>query len=66
VLQHPAAAELLSDGQAKGVIRTDYCGVPCQIRMDFLSPKHGLVDLKACDSLKWYYLPCLSKYSLFG
>ena len=58
VTLHSAASELLAEGIAEGVIRTDYCGVPCQIRMDFLSPKHGLVDLKTCDSLKWFESDC--------
>ena len=52
------ASELLNDGQAEGVIRTEYCGVPCQIRMDWFSPKHGLIDLKTCDSLKWFESDC--------
>ncbi len=52
VLLHEAASELLSDGAPEGVLRAEYCGVPCQIRMDWFSEKHGLVDLKTCDSLR--------------
>jgi len=55
---HDAASELLANGSAEGVIRTEYCGVPCQIRMDWFSPEHGLVDLKTCDSLKWFESDC--------
>jgi hypothetical protein len=55
---HPVASELLSDGVAEGVVRAEYCGVPCQIRMDWFSPKYGLVDLKTCDSLKWFESDC--------
>ena len=55
---HDAAAELLDHGQPEGVIRTEYCGVPCQIRMDWFSEKHGLVDLKTCDQLKWFENDC--------
>lgn len=55
---HPTAAELLADGVAEGVVRAEYCGVPCQIRMDWFSPKFGLVDLKTCDSLKWFESDC--------
>ena len=51
---HHAASELLSNGVAEGVVRTEYCGVPCQIRMDWYSPESGLVDLKTCDSLRWF------------
>jgi hypothetical protein len=55
---HPVASELLATGVAEGVIRTEYCGVPCQIRMDWFSPKFGLVDLKTCDSLRWFESDC--------
>jgi len=48
---HPLADELLTDGIAEGVVRVEYCSVPCQIRMDWFSPRHGIVDLKTCDSL---------------
>jgi hypothetical protein len=51
---HPAAAEFLTEGVAEGVVRTQYCGVPCQIRMDWFSPKHGLIDLKTCNELHWF------------
>ncbi len=55
---HAAASELLSDGEAEGVVRAEYCGVPCQIRMDWFSRTDGLVDLKTCDSLKWFESDC--------
>lgn len=54
VLVHPEAPALITDGFAEGVIRTDYCGVPCQIRMDYFQPVFGLVDLKTCDDLTWF------------
>ena len=55
---HPVASELLVNGVAEGVIRVEYCGVPCQIRMDWFSEKFGLVDLKTCDSLRWFESDC--------
>ena len=55
---HAAASELLASGEAEGVVRAEYCGVPCQIRMDWFSPEHGLVDLKTCDQLKWFESDC--------
>ena len=58
VLKNPAALELLSAGSPEGVVRTEYCGVPCQIRMDWFSRTDGLVDLKTCDSLKWFEADC--------
>jgi len=45
---------LLAVGVPEGAVRTDYCGVPCQIRMDWLNPQEGLVDLKTCDDLTWF------------
>lgn len=54
VLLHSAALELLVGGCAEGVVRAEYCGVPCQIRMDWYSSKFGLVDFKTCDELQWF------------
>ena len=48
------AVDLLLDGQAEGVVRAEYCGVPCQIRIDWLNPHEGIVDLKTCDDLTWF------------
>ncbi|MDR0931788.1 MAG: PD-(D/E)XK nuclease-like domain-containing protein [Victivallales bacterium] len=42
----------------EGVVRAEYSGVPCQIRMDWFSGKYELVDLKTCDSLKWFESDC--------
>jgi hypothetical protein len=53
VQRHPVAGELLAEGVPEGVIRRDYRGVPCQARLDWLSPAKGLVDLKTCDHLKY-------------
>ena len=53
VRAHKCAAELLADGVAEGVVRTEYAGMPCQARLDWVHPGRGLVDLKTCDSLDW-------------
>lgn len=53
VQSHPVAAQLLSHGVAEAVVRADYCGMPCQIRMDWYGDA-GLVDLKTCDDLTWF------------
>ena len=55
---HAAASELLGICLAEGVVRAEYCGVPCQIRMDWFNMGRGLVDLKTCDSLKWFESDC--------
>jgi hypothetical protein len=36
------------------VLRTAYCGKQCQIRIDWLNPNAGIVDLKTCDDLTWF------------
>ena len=53
-----AAEDLLLDGVAEGVVRAEYCGMPCQIRMDWFNPEYGLVDLKTCEALKWFESDC--------
>ena len=54
VLLHPIAERLLDDGVAEGVLRTQYCGIACQARLDWFSPQHGIVDLKTCNDLTWF------------
>lgn len=51
---NPIAVKLLETGEAEGVVRAEYCGLPCQIRMDWFNPDVGLVDLKTCDDLTWF------------
>ena len=51
VRMNTLACELLSAGRAEGVVRNDYCGVPCQIRIDWTHPEYGIVDLKTCEDL---------------
>ena len=48
------AVALLLFGRAEGVARAEYCGTPCQIRIDWLHPHRGIVDLKTCDDLTWF------------
>jgi hypothetical protein len=45
---------LLAQGKAEGVVRETYNGHPCQIRIDWLNPELGIVDLKTCDDLTWF------------
>ncbi len=47
------ASDLLADGMPEGVVRAEYCGVPCQARIDWVNPQRGIVDLKTCDDLTW-------------
>ena len=48
------AVDLVLYGRAEGVVRTDYCGTPCQIRIDWTHPHRGMVDLKTCEDLTWF------------
>ena len=54
VRRNPYACQLLEQGKAEGVLRAEYCGLPCQIRIDWTNPEHGIVDLKTCDNLTWF------------
>ena len=54
VAMNDQAIELILDGVAEGVVRADYCGIPCQIRIDWLNPHLGLSDLKTCDDLTYF------------
>lgn len=50
---HLFARELLTHGVAEGVVRGEYCGLPCQARIDWINPRRGrgIVDLKTCADL---------------
>jgi len=54
VARHDLASRLFSGGIGEGVARANYGGVPCQIRIDYLHPAHGIVDLKTCDEMDWF------------
>ncbi len=54
VRSHEIAMHMLATGQAEGVVRAEYCGIACQIRIDWLNPDLGIVDLKTCDDLTWF------------
>jgi hypothetical protein len=50
VHSHEQAMNLLREGQAEQVIRTNYCGVACQSRYDWID-KSCITDLKTCQNL---------------
>lgn len=54
VAMNDEAVALLLYGRAEGVARAEYCGTPCQIRIDWLHPHRGIVDFKTCDDLTWF------------
>lgn len=55
---HTEARDILSEGVAEGVLRAEYCCHPCQIRADWFSPWHGLVDLKTCQNIDDFEADC--------
>ena len=54
VAMNAEAVDLLLYGRSEGVVRAEYCGLPCQIRIDWTHPHRGIVDFKTCDDLKWF------------
>jgi len=54
VAMNDEAVALLLYGRAEGVVRAEYCGTPCQIRIDWTHPHRGIVDFKTCDDLTWF------------
>lgn len=55
---HSAIGELLDEGEAEGVVRAKLQGIPCQIRIDWFHPKHGIVDLKTCRDIEFFEKDC--------
>ena len=58
VWAHPVARELLEDGIAEQTVRTQYCGEPCQIRMDWFRADYEgrpvICDLKTAADLTYF------------
>ncbi|MEX0653674.1 MAG: PD-(D/E)XK nuclease-like domain-containing protein [Phycisphaeraceae bacterium] len=54
VAMNDEAVDLLLYGRSEGVIRTTYSDTPCQIRIDWVHPHRGLVDLKTTADLTWF------------
>lgn len=46
-----AASQLLEKGEPELVARTEYCGLPCQIRTDWLTQGKWIADLKSTSDL---------------
>ncbi|MCK4602115.1 MAG: PD-(D/E)XK nuclease-like domain-containing protein, partial [Phycisphaerae bacterium] len=54
VAMNDEAIDLLLYGRSEGVVRVDYCGTPCQIRIDWTHPHRGIIDLKTTADLTWF------------
>ncbi|MBS3735062.1 MAG: PD-(D/E)XK nuclease-like domain-containing protein, partial [Phycisphaerae bacterium] len=51
VAANAEAADLLLYGRSEGVLRTEYCGTPCQCRLDWVHPHRGIVEFKTTADL---------------
>ena len=54
VSRHRESSRLLSEGRPGGVVRTDYAGVPCQVKLDWFSEWNGIVELEICENLDFF------------
>jgi hypothetical protein len=54
VRSHQIAVDLLSSGIPEGVVRAEYCGLPCQVRFDHFDIHRAILDLKTTDDLSWF------------
>jgi hypothetical protein len=54
VAMNDEAVGLLLFGRACGVVRCEYGGVPCQARIDWVHPHHGIVEYEVVNDLKWF------------
>jgi len=54
VKAHRVACELLAEGAPEGVVRSEYCGLKAQSRLDWLNVTRGIVDLKTADNLDYF------------
>ena len=61
-LKHDLVKDILSEGVAERVIRTNYMGIDCQVRFDWLSPEWGIPDLKTCRDIFLFKREARFKY----
>src|SRR5690606_29942396 len=54
VAMNDEAVDLLLYGRSEGVVRATYCDTSCQIRIDWVHPHRGIVDLKTTADLTWF------------
>ena len=55
---HDLASRMFTSGVAEGVVRIPYEGVACQIRIDYLNPSYGVIDLKTTENIDWFESDC--------
>lgn len=56
VHRHPVAGPMLQGHMPEAVVRTEYAGMPCQIKMDAFRPEPGdIVDLKTTSDIAGFF-----------
>lgn len=63
--QHKVISDVLSEGIAEMTFRVELFGVECQVRIDWLSPKYGIVDMKTCETLSRFENEAHYKWGYF-
>lgn len=59
VINDPLASKVLARGVGESVIRSTYCSVPCQIRMDWYSPEKWMIaELKTTEDMDYFNRDC--------
>jgi hypothetical protein len=58
VAMNDEAVNLILYGRSEGVVRANYCEAPCQVRLDWVHPHRGIVDLKTTADLTWFENEC--------
>lgn len=64
-LKHPIIKAIYAEGVGEKVLRTEYMGMPVQVRFDWLSPNVGIPDLKTCRNLKDFLREARYKFGYF-
>lgn len=65
VFRHRIAKNLLSKGSPERVARCNYMGLPCQIKMDFITP-WGIIDLKTTSDIERFNEGAYSDVHKYG
>lgn len=54
VMQNDIATGFLQEGIAEATLRGECLDVPIQVRIDWMNPTAGIIDIKTCDDLTWF------------
>lgn len=60
--KHPIIADILKEGIPEVTLRFEINGVKCQIRVDWFSPRYGIVEFKSCERIQSFKKDALWNY----